>query len=358
MQRARGVTFARLLRAYATSSKAETSASNAKPGLRAIDIANRLRKEKEDLKNSEKRVPMTPLQARVDELKQFSQRLQNIHPCVLTKALYKSRLYEDQNIIAVNKPYGVPLHSVNGIRNSIAGCLPMLAKVTNDMQPGALLQFCHTLEKDTTGVLIIAKTNEAVEHVQTHIRSRQMEVKYLAVTVGVPVPSEGVIDIPIIEKEVPGPKPLFKMALSPLFKVNEAGDGVTRVRGQRQSQNAVTHYRVLNSTAGCSLVELQPVTGVKNQLRVHMAFALSCPILGDHKYSDWNKLAPQRLPQGTLQRLGLEQSKTRYLPLHVHCKSIILPGFKGHHDIELSCPPPKYFTRSMKRLNIVQLKNE
>ncbi|XP_016425478.1 RNA pseudouridylate synthase domain-containing protein 4 [Sinocyclocheilus rhinocerous] len=220
------------------------------------------------------------------------------------------------------------------------------------MQAGAQLHLCHSLEKENTGALILAKTEEAAEHVQTLIRSHKVERKYLAVTVGVPVPSEGVIDIPIIEKEVTGPQPHFKMGLSPLFKVSEEGDGVTRVRAHRQAHSAVTQYRVLDSTSGCSLVELQPVTGVKNQLRVHMALALTCPILGDHKYAHWNKLAPQKLPEGILRRLGLVQSKTRYLPLHLHSRRIILPGVKGHSDITVSCPLPKYFTNTLKRLQI------
>uniref|UniRef100_A0A673NAE9 Pseudouridylate synthase RPUSD4, mitochondrial n=1 Tax=Sinocyclocheilus rhinocerous TaxID=307959 RepID=A0A673NAE9_9TELE len=314
----------------------EAVASNGKTGLKAADIANRLRSEKEKRVNDKKEVPVSPLQNRVNELKQFTQQLQSVHTSVLAKALFRGILYEDKNIIAINKPYGVPLHNVDGIRNSIAG---------------SQLHLCHSLEKENTGVLILAKTEEAAEHVQTLIRSHNVERKYLAVTVGVPVPSEGVIDIPIIEKEVTGPQPHFKMGLSPLFKVSEEGDGVTRVRAHRQAQSAVTQYRVLDSTSGCSLVELQPVTGVKNQLRVHMALALTCTILGDHKYAHWNKLAPQKLPEGILRRLGLVQSKTRYLPLHLHSRRIILPGVKGHSDITVSCPLPKYFN-TLKRLQI------
>ncbi|KAK9966461.1 hypothetical protein ABG768_003569 [Culter alburnus] len=352
MRHAREVTYTMLMRAYATASKTETFASNRKTGLKAADIANRLRGEKEKRTDDKNEVPVSPLQNRVNELKQFTQQLQSIHPSVLAKALYRSMLYEDQNIIAINKPYGVPLHNVDGIRNCIAECLPLLAKITDGMQAGSQLHFCHSLEKESTGVLILAKTEEAAEHVQTLIRSHKVERTFMAVTVGVPVPSEGVIDIPIIEKEVMGPQPHFKMGLSPLFKVNDEGDGVTRVRANRQAQNAVTQYRVLDSTSGCSLVELQPVTGVKNQLRVHMALALTCPILGDHKYAHWNKLAPQKLPEGTLRRLGLVQSKTRYLPLHLHSRRIVLPRVKGQGDITVSCPLPKYFTNTLKRLQI------
>ncbi|XP_067286876.1 pseudouridylate synthase RPUSD4, mitochondrial [Pseudorasbora parva] len=352
MRHAREVTYTMLMRAYATASKTETVASSQKTCLKAADIANRLRVDKEKRIDDKNEVPVSPLQNRVNELKQLSQQLQSIHPSVFAKALYRSILYEDKNIIAINKPYGVPLHNVDGIRNSISECLPLLAKITDGMQAGSQLHFCHSLEKESTGVLILAKTEEAAEHVQTLIRSHKVERTFMAVTVGVPVPSEGVIDIPIIEKEVMGPQPHFKMGLSPLFKVNEEGDGVTRVRANRQAQSAVTQYRVLDSTNGCSLVELQPVTGVKNQLRVHLALALTCPILGDHKYSHWNKLAPQKLPEGTLQRLGLVQSKTRYLPLHLHSRRIVLPRVKGHGDITVSCPLPKYFTNALKRLQI------
>lgn len=111
------------------------------------------------------------------------------------------------------------------------------------------------------------------------------------------------------------------MALSPQYKMNDAGDGMIKVRAHRQAHPAATKYKVLDSSSGCSLVELEPLTGkmtfvfrgeghfqlsllsfwfvflastgVKHQMRVHMAFALTCPILGDHKYSHWSKLAPQ-----------------------------------------------------------------
>uniref|UniRef100_A0A672PH25 Pseudouridylate synthase RPUSD4, mitochondrial n=1 Tax=Sinocyclocheilus grahami TaxID=75366 RepID=A0A672PH25_SINGR len=304
---------------YATASKTEAVASNGKTGLKAADIANRHRSEKE------KRVPVSPLQNRVNELKQFTQQLQSVHTSVLAKSLLRGILYQDKNIIAINKPYGVPLHSEMSA---------FLAKITDGMQAGSQLHLCHSLEKENTGVLILAKTEEAAEHVQTLIRSHNVERKCLAVTVGVPVPSEGVIDIPIIEKEVTGPQPHFNMGLSPLFKVSEEGDGVTRVRAHRQAQSAVTQYRVLDSTSGCSLVELQPVTGVKNQLQVHMALALTCTILGDHKYAQWNKLAPQKLPEGILRRLGLDHPA------------------RGHSDITVSRPLPKYFTNTLKRLQI------
>lgn len=341
--------FTNNVRKVATVSE-QKSESGRSRRLRAADIADKLRREREKVKPEE--VPVSPVQRRVTELRQLSQQLQSVHPNVFAKALSRSVLYQDQHLIAINKPYGVPVYNSGDIRNSIAESLPVLSKIISGIQAGSQLQLCYSLEKDTTGVLLLARTEEACQRVQSLIKSQQMESRYMVIAVGVPVPSEGVIDIPIIEKEVTGPQHHFKMGLSPLYRVSEEGDGLTRVRPHRQAHGAVTQYRVLDSSSGCSLVELQPITGVKHQLRVHMALALGCPILGDHKYANWNKLAPQKLPEGVLRSLSLEQSKTRYLPLHLHVRQIILPGFKGQGDIIASCPLPKYFITTLKRLQI------
>ncbi|KAK3536909.1 hypothetical protein QTP86_027077, partial [Hemibagrus guttatus] len=323
-------------------------------------------------------VPVSPAQRNVAELKQITQQLQSVHPNVFAKALSKSILYQDQNLIAINKPYGVPVYSTGDIRNSIAASLPVLAKMIDGVKAGSVLHVCYSLEKNTTGILFLARTEETAERIHNLIRTHQADkrymrpqqyvspghvtpleailddkdTKYRVITVGVPVPSEGVIDIPLIEKEVMGDQHHFKMGLSPLYRPAEEGDGLVRVRAHRQALSAVTRYKVLDSSSGCSLVELQPITGVKHQLRVHMALALSCPILGDHKYAHWNKLAPQKLPESVLRRLGLEQSKTRHLPLHLHVRQITLPGVRGHGDLTVSCPLPKFFTAALRKLQI------
>ena len=100
----------------------------------------------------------------------------------------------------------------------------------------------------------------------------------------------GEINIPIVERNVRG---TYKMMLSPEY------NDLTKLvmpKGKREhidSSLAITKYRVLDSNYGVSLVECQPVTGVKHQIRTHLAHALGTPILGDHKYSHYAKLAPQ-----------------------------------------------------------------
>lgn len=321
-----------------------------KPRLKAIDLARKVQQER--MKPQAEEPPLSDQQKRVMELKRFSLQLQHVHPNVLAKHLLRGVLYQDKDVVIINKPYGVPVKDDGGV-TSISSVLPVLSKMMDGMKIKSNSQLfpCLKLEKETTGAFLLARSEDIVEHIVSLNRNNQVQRKFWVVTVGVPVPSEGVIDIPIIEREITGSRPHYKMALSPLFRMNDAGDGVTKIRANRQSLSAVTKYRVLDSSSGCSLVELQPFTGVKHQMRVHMALALTCPILGDHKYSSWSKLAPQKLPERVLGKLGLEQSKVRYLPLHVLARQLTLPGTNGA-DISVSCPLPKYFTQTLNRLHL------
>ncbi|XP_049893803.1 pseudouridylate synthase RPUSD4, mitochondrial-like [Epinephelus moara] len=321
-----------------------------KPRLRAIDLARKVQQEKTKPQTEEPQ--LSGQQKRVMELKRFSLQLQNVHPNVLAKHLHRNLLYQDKDVVVINKPYGVPVRDDSRVM-SISSVLPVLAQMMDGLKIKSDSQLlpCLKLEKETTGALLLARREEVVEHILNLQRNNQVQRKYWVITVGVPVPSEGVIDIPIIEREVTGSKPHYKMGLSPLYRMNDAGDGVTKVRAHRQAHAAVTKYRVLDSSSGCSLVELQPFPGVKHQMRVHMALALTCPILGDHKYSHWSKLAPQKLPERVLGKLGLEQSKIRHLPLHVHARQLTLLGAK-QANISVSCPLPKYFSQALHRLNL------
>uniref|UniRef100_A0A8C9FVD4 Pseudouridylate synthase RPUSD4, mitochondrial n=1 Tax=Pavo cristatus TaxID=9049 RepID=A0A8C9FVD4_PAVCR len=114
-----------------------------------------------------------------------------------------------------------------------------------------------------------------------------------AISVGNPDPTEGIVEIPMVEREVQSHQPHYKMTLAPNYCMSPEDGKVLKIRKNHSAESAVTQYRVLASSSACSLLELQPITGVKHQLRVHLAYGLGCPILGDHKYSHWSKLAPQ-----------------------------------------------------------------
>lgn len=116
------------------------------------------------------------------------------------------------------------------------------------------------------------------------------------------------------------------------------------MKHRSRGHTAITNYTTLDSTS-LALVELQPLTSIrcsqpfissflfsvyfsaiKHQLRVHLADGLDCPILGDHKYSHYGKLAPQILPKRVLSRFKIPQSKSRFMPMHLHLQSILIPS--------------------------------
>ncbi|XP_067837879.1 pseudouridylate synthase RPUSD4, mitochondrial, partial [Heptranchias perlo] len=293
----------------------------------------------------------TPLSGRVRELKRLTQPLQRVHPNVLAKVLRNSLLLNNEELVVIDKPYGVPMEAGSGMGTSIRDVLPILAKMLDGMRAEPL-HICHRLDKDTTGTLILTRDQKSAQALHHQFKTHQVTKKYWVITVGVPVPSEGVIDIPMIEREVSSPRKHFKMALSPLFRVGDVEGTMVKVRQDRAAHSAVTQYRVLESSSSSALVELQPITGVKHQVRVHLALGLGCPILGDHKYSNWSSLQPQRLPEGVLRRLGLTQPKSRHLPLHLHARQLTLPGPGEGAELHLVCRPPRFFLRSLKSLKI------
>lgn len=339
----------------AQKSESLRSTADKNTDFRAADLAEKIRREKTEILN---KTQVSPVQRKVQELRQLTRQLQVVHPNVLAKALLRGLLFQNQEFLAINKPYGVPVHGGPGVRNSIADVLPIMAKMIDGVRAESELHLCHRLDKETTGTMLLARSEDAACRIQELFRTHQVEKKYWVLCLGVPVPSEGVIDIPIVEKEICHPQPHYKMTLSPIYRLRDGGEGVTRIQANQQAHGAVTRYKVLGSAGGCSLVELHPITGVKHQIRVHMAYALGCTILGDHKYSHWNKLAPQKLPEGVLRKMGLEQSKARYLPLHLHASQLSLPGIRGDVDITVQCPLPKFFTSSLRKLRIPLLDKE
>ncbi|XP_006874644.1 PREDICTED: RNA pseudouridylate synthase domain-containing protein 4 [Chrysochloris asiatica] len=329
-------------------SKLFCSAATASRPLNAQRLAERLRAQKQEQKKES--VLTNPVQRRVQELLRFTQQLQRVHPNVLAKALSRGILHQDKDLVIINKPYGVPVHGGPGVQLCISDVLPALAKMLRGHKAEPL-HLCHRLDKETTGVMVLAWEKEVAHQVQQLFKTRQVAKKYWAITIHVPTPSAGVVNIPIIEKEVQGQRQHHKMTLSPNYYMDNGK--MVKVRTNQNAHIAVTQYQVLSSTLSSALVELQPITGVKHQLRVHLSFGLDCPILGDHKYSDWNRLAPQKLCVGTLKKLGLKQSKARHIPLHLHAQQLILPALGSRmDDLNLVCKPPQFFVRSLSRLGL------
>ncbi|UJR15463.1 hypothetical protein I4U23_002406 [Adineta vaga] len=215
-----------------------------------------------------------------------------------------------------------------GVQISIAHVIPQIIERLNrpDVKQ---LHLLHRLDKQSTGVLLMAYTPDAEKRLRELMLEHKITKQYLAIVRGKPHPSEGEIKIPIMERNVRG---TYKMMLSPEY------NDLTKLvlpktkRSHINSSNAITKYRVLDSNYGVSLVECQPITGVKHQIRTHLAHALGTPLLGDHKYSHYAKLAPQKLQFATLKKLGVRQAKVRTVPLCLHSYSIVIPNFLHHQQ--------------------------
>ncbi|QHU90331.1 RluA family pseudouridine synthase [Candidatus Saccharibacteria bacterium oral taxon 488] len=169
-------------------------------------------------------------------------------------------LYEDDDVIVVNKPSGLLTHAKGGLSTepTVAEIIrPKTSFASDTDRPGIV----HRLDRDTSGVLIIAKTADAAAHLQQQFAQRTTKKTYLAVTDGVPKLAAAKIDLPI------GRNP----AAPSTFRVDPNG------------KPAQTNYQVLAVADTKALIELKPSTGRTHQLRVHMAY-LNTPILGDRVY--------------------------------------------------------------------------
>lgn len=185
-------------------------------------------------------------------------------------------IYQDDHIIALNKPAGLAAQGGSKTKRHLDGLLTAFG--TGQKKP----RLVHRLDRDTSGLMIVAKTPAAAAHLGQQFAGRDMEKTYLAILQGVPVPHHGWIEAPLI-KGTHG---------SDREKMLIADPG--------QGDKAETEYQVL-STAGqqASLVALRPHTGRTHQLRAH-TLAIGHPILGDPKYNLRDGPNPEQTVKATV----------------------------------------------------------
>ncbi|RIK66770.1 MAG: RNA pseudouridine synthase [Planctomycetota bacterium] len=183
-------------------------------------------------------------------------------------------VYEDDYVLALNKPAGIIVHPASRtqggtIANGLAHYCKALAKTDDPFRPGIV----HRLDKNTTGIMIVAKTDEAHWRLSRQFEDRTTQKVYLALVHGEPEFDEDIIDVPIGQH--------------PTVHDRYVATGFAERMGgkfeKKLSKSAVTRYRVLKRIRGYSLVELHPKTGRTHQLRIHMSH-IRHPIVGDPFY--------------------------------------------------------------------------
>ena len=232
-----------------------------------------------------------------------------------TRALLKSfTLYEDADVLVLNKPMGLAVQGGSGTVRHLDGMLEVL----RDAQ-GQRPRLVHRLDKDTAGCLLVAKTRFAAAALAKTFRSRSARKIYWALVVGVPKPTQGRISTFLAKQEL-------------------ERDSFMRIarHGEEGASHAVTFYAVVETAARqLAWLSLKPVTGRTHQLRAHCAH-IGHPILGDPKYfskENWD------LPGGLQNRL------------HLLARRIVVAHPRGG-TIDVTAPLPPHMLQSWNLLGL------
>ena len=172
-----------------------------------------------------------------------------------------SVVYEDEDLIVINKPAGMPIHpSLNNYTNSLANAL---AWYYQQQGKPFIFRCCNRLDRDTSGLTVVAKHLVSGNILSTMTKKKEVRREYLAVVRGHIVPESGTISAPLARK---------------------GGTIIERVVDFDRGEPAVTHYHLIREANGHSLVSLQLETGRTHQIRIHLKH-LGFPLVGDYLYN-------------------------------------------------------------------------
>ncbi len=218
-------------------------------------------------------------------------------------------IYRDDDLIALNKPPGLPVQGGSRVARHLDGLLGALR-----FDAAESPRLVHRLDRDTSGVLLLARHTAAARDLTKLFRSRSLRKLYWALVVGVPRPAQGRIDAPLAKRQV------------------SAGERV--VATAEGGQRAITDYALIESAGRrLSWLALMPRTGRTHQLRAHTASVFGHPVVGDGKYG-----GEAAFPAGFEPRL------------HLHARALELPRPGNKLPLVLTAPLPPHMAAAWRFL--------
>lgn len=222
-------------------------------------------------------------------------------------------VYEDDDLLVVNKPKGMVVHPAPGnpdgtlVNALLYHCKGQLSGINGVIRPGIV----HRIDKDTSGLLVVAKNDEAHKGLASQIKEHSFTRIYNALLYGHPKEENGTVNAPIGRN----PNDRKKMAVT-----------------QKNSKEAVTHYRVLDNFGDFSLCEMKLETGRTHQIRVHMSY-IGYPVVGDPLYA----------PKEGKNKFGIRGQA-------LHAKVLGFDHPVTGEYMEFTSELPEYFTSVLKKL--------
>ena len=219
-------------------------------------------------------------------------------------------IYEDSDIIVINKQKGLVVHPANGnpdgtLVNAIMNiCKDSLSGIGGEIRPGIV----HRLDKDTSGLIIVAKNDKAHINLSEQIKNHEVKKTYIALVRGIVKENEATINMPIGRSK----KDRKKMAVS------------------KEGKNAITHFKVIERYENYTLLEIQIETGRTHQIRVHMS-SIGYPVVGDTVYSNGKN------PFGIIGQM-------------LHAKNLLFKHPITKEELNLEAPLPEYFKEVLNKL--------
>jgi 23S rRNA pseudouridine955/2504/2580 synthase len=225
-------------------------------------------------------------------------------------------LYEDEHVVVLNKPFGLAVQGGSGTTRHIDGMLAGMVDRFGDRP-----RLVHRLDRDTTGVLIIAKHRQAASKLGRIFQTRSAAKTYWALVRGVPAPRQGKIEAALVKAQDKNGEDRVRKA---------------RPGEQEEAMHATTHYSVIDRVSHkAAWVSLKPVTGRQHQLRAHMAH-IKHPIIGDPKYMNGEHGLQVAIPQN----------------LHLHARRLVVPHPITGDTLDVTAPLPPHMLATWSMLGL------